>query len=274
MTQIPPTSQNNPNYNVYTGGAGQTGHVNNPGGDILNFLRTDGSGNANSDDLFDRNNNSLDTDTLNAATYKLDGLAKSAADIFTVMALMVQMSKEQREGARTVRDAERIAQQQELQNAADKMREAADKAFAAAVVSGVFKMASGAVSIGGGVYGMKQIGNAKADANTAFSQGKAQTADIPMDRLDLIRNQGRVFDGSGQMTTGLGDIIAAQFTKESTNLSADQKEAEAAAAEHETYAQREQDFMTNLQDLVKQITSLMQEIQQSNAESEKRAASV
>jgi hypothetical protein len=265
MTQIPPTSQNNPNYNVYTGGANQTGNVNNPGADTLNFLRTDGSRNTNSDDLFDRNNNSLNSETLNQATYKLDGLAKSAADIFTVMALMVQMSKEQREGARTVRDAERIAQQQELQNAADKMREAADKAFAAAVVSGVFKMASGAVSIGGGVYGMKQIGSAKSASSTG---------DIPMDQLDLIRNKGRIFDGSGQMTTGLGDIIAAQFTKESTNLSADQKEAEAAAAEHETYAQREQDFMTNLQDLVKQITSLMQEIQQSNAESEKRAASV
>lgn len=216
----------------------------------------------NSDDL-----NSLFDDTgavnsqlLGDALFKLEGLGKSSADIFTLMALMIQMGKEQREGARQVRDAERVSQQEELQLAADKMREAADMALAAGIVSGVFKMVGGGISIGGGLHGMKAIKNAGADPSMA--------------QLDTIRNQGRVFDGSGQIVGSVGDVISAGLTHGSTNLSADQKEAEAAAQVSDTSAQREQEFMQNLQDMISKITSLLQDIQQSNNESLKRAASV
>jgi hypothetical protein len=206
--------------------------------------------------LFDDTGN-VNGQLLGDALFKLDGLGKSSADIFTLMALMIQLGKEQREGARQVRDAERETQQAELQNAADKIREAADLALAAAIVSGVFKMASGAISIGGGVHGLKGLGK-----------------DDSMENLEVIRNQGRIFDGSNQMVSATGDIMAAGFTHASTNKQAEQKEAEAAAQLAETGAQREQEFMQNLQEMISKITSLLQDIQQQNNESMKRAASV
>jgi hypothetical protein len=133
-------------------------------------------------------------------------------------------------------------------------------ALAAAVVSGVFKMAAGGISIGGGLQGLKGL--------------KAAGDDATMQQLDTVRNQGRLFDGSGQMVGGVGDLIAAGLTHQSTNLSADQKESEAHAQQAESNAQREQEFMQNLNDMIGKITSLIQDIQQSNNESAKRAASV
>ena len=77
-----------------------------------------------------------------------------------------------------------------------------------------------------------------------------------------------------QMVSGIGEMIAAGFTRESSEQAAEQKEAEAAAQLAETGAQREQDFLTQLTDLINKITSLMQDIQQTNNESARRAASV
>ncbi len=196
----------------------------------------------------------VNSQLLGDALFKLEGLGKSSADIFTLMALMIQLGKEQREGARQVRDAQNIQKQAELQEAADKMREAADLALAAGVVSGVFKMVSGGLSIGAGAKGMKDLGKG---------------VDV-----EVVRSQGRAFDGIGQMTGSAGDMIAAGLTHASTNKSADQKEAEAAAQLHESGAQREQEFMQNLQEMISKITSLLQDIQQQNNESMKRAASV
>jgi hypothetical protein len=261
MTYIPNTLPNtsiNTGNNVPVGGNTPTGNVaNDPGLTVayesLNFDSSD----LNS--LFDDTGN-VNSQLLGDAVFKLDGLGKSSADIFTLMALMIQMGKEQREGARQVRDANNMLKQAELQEAADKMREAADMALAAGIVSGVFKMASGAVSIGGGVHGLKQLTKAGPGATNA--------------QLDTVRNQGRIFDGSGQMVGSVGEMIAAGLTHASTNLSADQKEAEAASQMAETNAQREQEFMQNLQDMISKITSLLQDIQQQNNESLKRAASV
>jgi hypothetical protein len=245
-----------------TSATGATGFQFSP--ELLTFLNSLGQNqDTDANSLFDVDSNALTSSAVDDANLRLTSLQGSVADIFTIMALMVQMAKEQREGARQVRDAERMSQQAELQNAADKMREAADMALAAGIVSGVFKIGTGAVSIGGGVFGMKQIGNA------SKTEGGPSMAD-----LDMIRNQGRIFDGSGQMVGGLGDVVAAVLQHESADKTAEQKEAEAAAQQHETSALREGDFMSSLQELIREISSLMQEIQQTNNESQRRAASV
>lgn len=276
------------NSNVYnTGSTGPTSGANrtqSPDTLEVGYLNADALGGIDDNSLFTDSGDggAIDYDALAA---RLDGLNESAADIFTLMALMIQMAKEQREGARFVRDAERATQQAELQNAADQMREAADMALAAAIVSGVFKIASGAISIGAGMHGLNQLRSATkpgadlpevdGDGTTPTSvKSTQQQTDLSSAMLETIRSKGRIFDGSGQMVSGIGEMIAAGFTRESSEQTAEQKEAEAAAQLAETGAQREQDFLTQLTDLINKITSLMQDIQQTNNESARRAASV
>ncbi len=107
-------------------------------------------------ELFDDTGN-VDSQLLGDALFKLNELSDASADIFTLMALMIQLGKEQREGARHVRDAQRTVQQEELQAAADQIRKAADLALAAGIVSGVFKMTGGLVQIGGAAKTLKGL---------------------------------------------------------------------------------------------------------------------
>ncbi|HVJ69153.1 MAG TPA: hypothetical protein VM510_14295 [Caulifigura sp.] len=241
------------------GGVGSTGNVNTVGNDTLTVGRGGTAFDANDLNLLFDSSGQVNNQLLEQAVFKLEGLQKNSADIFTLMALMVQMGKEQREGARHTMGAEHKLQQAELMQAADKMREAADMALAAAVVSGVFKMASGAGNIAGGMFSMNQLGKIKGD-----DAGGVQK----------VTAQGRMIDGGVQIGGGVGDTIAAGLTHASTNLSADQKEAEARAQQHDANADREKQFMQNLNEMISKITGLIQDIQQSNNESAKRAASV
>ncbi|HVJ68601.1 MAG TPA: hypothetical protein VM510_11475 [Caulifigura sp.] len=259
---ISSVSNNNPTVPVGdTGAVGNTGNVNSTGNDPgLSIGRENTAFDPNDLNLLFDSNGQVNNQLLGDAVFKLEGLQKNSADIFTLMALMVQMGKEQREGARQAMGAERTLQQAELQQAADKMRDAADMALAAGIVSGVFKMAGGAASIGGGAFSLNKL-NQIPDTDT----GKG---------VQIVTAQGRMIDGGTQMFGSVGDMIAAGLTYNSTNLSADQKQAEARATQHDSNAEREQAFMQNLNDMITKITGLIQDIQQSNNESAKRAASV
>lgn len=242
------------------GQVGSAGNVGTVGNETLTVGRSGAGFDANDLNLLFDSSGQVNNGLLGEALFKLEGLQKNSADIFTLMALMVQMGKEQREGARHTMGAEHKLQQAELMQAADKMREAADMALAAAVVSGVFKMASGAGNIGGGMFSMNQLGKIKGD-----------DAGLGVQKVTA---QGRMIDGGVQIAGGIGDTIAAGLTHASTNLSADQKEAEARAQQHDANADREKQFMQNLNEMISKITGLIQDIQQSNNESAKRAASV
>jgi hypothetical protein len=338
--------------NPHVGGTAFPGNVGGPGGAANSGRVGDsdfsvGHGDSNfefggANELFDANGN-FDSATLDNMSFKLDGLSKSSGDIFALMALIVQMSKEQREGARQVAAAQQLVQQMELQNAADEMRKAADLALAAAIVSGIFKAVSAGVSIGGGIKGLKDLGGASdatgdvgktASKTSQLTDGTDDVADLtktgrpranaratkPTDealdgsistkttskkvdqkleeeneaRLDevknyqkerkaseenlrsmeIVRNKGRIFDGTGQMITTTGDMIAAGLTHASTNHQADQKVAEARAQQAESFVQREQEFSRTLEENINKVVGLIQDIQQSNNETDKRAASV
>ena len=188
------------------------------------------------------------------ANAKLDGLNKAMADIFTVMVLIQMMAMEQRKSSREVRETERQMQYSELQGAADKMREAANFALAAAIVSGVFQMAQGAMSITGGTVGLKGL-------KAGWSESK-------------VMSMGRIFDGMGTALKGTGDIISAGLNRAADEARAMQREAESSAIKHETYAQNENEFMNNLRDLIMDLMKKMQDIQQLNQDSARKAASV
>lgn len=227
---------------------------------------------------------------------KLDGMSGSMADVFTVMLLIAQMSQENRETSRNLRDAEQQSQLTEMQVAADKIREAADFALAAGIVSGVMKMAAGAISIGGGLKGLKDLKgidatpttptnnsatqptttpNATGTSNTANAQGTPAPTQTSADvKLEQIRAQGRIFDGSGQIVTGTGDIVSAGLTRASDEARAEEKEADARAKEHEMLAEKESDFMSFNRDMIQKVAQIMKDLIQLNSQSERAAATI
>lgn len=203
----------------------------------------------------------LDLGNLLSLSNKLDGMSGSMADVFTVMLLMAKMSQENRETSRELRDAEQQSQLTEMQVAADKIREAADFALAAGIVSGVMKMASGAISIGGGVKGMKDLKGVSGASN-------------PDVKLEQIRAQGRIFDGSGQMVSGTGDAVAAGLNRAGEEAKAEEKEADIAAKEHEMLAEKESDFMSFNRDMIQKVAQIMKDLIQLNTEAERAAATI
>lgn len=244
----------------------------------------------------------LDGSTLLTLSDKLDGMSQSMADVYSVMLLISKMSQQQREASRGIRDAEQQSQLTSMQEGADKIREAADFALAAGIVSGVVKMGSGAISIGGGLKGLKDLKSIDAagtpDLPTAPSTKGAdgssgswvkgtipgkQDADVPAAgpamtsadlKLEQIRAQGRVFDGSSQVVGGAGEVIASGLTRASEEARAEEKELDAQAKSHEMSAEKESDFMSVNRDMIQKVAEMIREIARLKHDSEKSAATI
>lgn len=257
------TTGNSYNYNVDNTGGSQGAQQTKLPETYLQIIREFGL----EDDLnlqksfLDNPPHELDLGNLTSLSNKLDGMSGSMADIFTVMLLIAKMSQENRESSRELRDAEQKSQISEMQVAADKIREAADFALAAGIVSGVMKMASGAISIGGGVKGLKDLKGI----------GTGAGADV---KLEQIRAQGRIFDGSGQIVTGTGDVVSSGLNRAGEEAKAEEKEADIEAKEHEMLAEKESDFMSFNRDMIQKIAQIMKDIIQLNTEAERAAATI
>jgi hypothetical protein len=223
---------------------------------------------------------------LSSLTTKLDSMSGSMADVFSVMLLMAKMAQQNRDAAQQMRDAQQQGQLTEMQLAADKIREAADFALAAGIVSGVMKMASGAISIGGGIKGLKDLKGLGKSPNSGYQfaeespgvgsknvQGLGKTPNVDL-KLEQIRAQGRIFDGSGQVVSGLGDGIAAGLNRAGEEARAEEKEADARAQEHDHLAQKESDFLSFNRDLIGKVSQIMRDLIQLNADAERSAATI
>lgn len=244
----------------------------------------------------------VDMGNLQSLSTKLDGMSGSMADVFTVMLLLSQMAQKNRETSRELRDVQQQGQLTSMQTAADEIRKAADFALAAGIVSGVMQMASGGLTMAGGIKGLSDLkglnanvdapttttpptgnrpranamsGNANSTGTGKTTSSDSATGSLGTDiKLEQIRAQGRAFEGAGQLAGGVGGIISSGLTRASEEHKAEEKEADIDAKEHEMLAEKESDFMQFNRDMIGKVAQIMKDLIQLNTESEKAAATI
>jgi hypothetical protein len=287
-------------YQTYdTAGAGQTTGTTKLSEEYLSIVREFGLEDTDflRDAFAEHKPGPVDMSNLLSMSTKLDGMSGSISDVFTVMLLIAQMSHENREASRAMRDTQQQSQLDAMQTAADEIRKAADLALAAGIVSGVMQMASGALNMVGGIKGLKDLKglNATPDApkttNTNPSttgnrpradamsgrtnSSESQTGSVPADiKLEQIKASGRIFEGAGSLATGVGGVVSAGLTRASEEHKAEEQEANIDAKKHEMLAEKETDFMQFNRDMIGKVAQIMKDLIQLNLESEKAAATI
>jgi hypothetical protein len=147
---------------------------------------------------------------------------------------------------------------------ADKIREAAAYAMAAGIVTGAFQIVSGGMSAYGGMKGLKAIkGDVKAGGAKAPGTTRPRSNAVtqrPPDAATYAQSIGYKWQGIGQATSGIGQIMssglefgAAQAREQEKRLQADEKV-------HETHVQDETEWMQNMLDLMREVRQKMEEV--------------
>lgn len=292
--------------NYDTSGAGQTTGTTKLSEDYLSIVREFNLEDTSQlrDAFSEHKPGPVDMTNLVSLSTKLDSMSGSISDVFTVMLLIAQMSQENREASRAMRDTQQQSQLDAMQTAADEIRKAADLALAAGVVSGVMQMAGGALTMAGGIKGLKDLKGLSATADTpdtpkttnptssattgnrpranAMSSGGDKTnssdsatgslgADL---KLEQIRASGRIFEGAGSLATGVGGVVSAGLTRASEEHKAEEQEANIDAKEAEMLAEKESDFMQFNRDMIGKVAQIMKDLIQLNLESEKAASTI
>jgi len=200
------------------------------------------------------------------------------ADIFSFMAMFQKIAQEMRTSARNDREASLQAEVSTLTQAAEKMKDAAAERFKSAMVQGICSIASGAIQVGGGAYGLKTMGSAfKSTAPLGpGKQGPAMSPDMSKGIIDKAttkaQNVGQAGTGAGGIVGGVGTMISAGFDQKASNLDADAKKMEAQAKIMESSTAKANDMMQQMQDIIRDIRDKLGAIQQSAIESNRGIA--
>lgn len=162
-----------------------------------------------------------------------------SADIYMIMGLLHKMSVENRESAREARELSYEMRWNALQDAADEMRSAAGKRFTAAMFQGGFQIASGTLSLVGGV-----------------KSGGAETKQA----ADSISMK---YQGYSQMTGGVGQMVTGSFNYSADLDGVDQKEAE-------TRVEKEKEFISRMNEMMTDVRQKLAAMEQSNHETTRK----
>lgn len=169
-------------------------------------------------------------------------MEENLVDIFALMKLFHEVARGQRQMAREARHAEREGMIAKIHAQADKIREAAAYAMAAGIVTGAFQIVSGGMTAYGGIKGLK------------IMKGGGEGAQVQ------AQNIGYKWQGIGQATSGVGQIISSGLEFGAGQAREAEKRLQADEKVHETHVQDETEWMQNMLDLMREVRQKMEEV--------------
>lgn len=181
-----------------------------------------------------------------------------------------------KKGARESRIATREAEQETLQEAADKIKRAAIFSFAASVVGGVVKMAGGAMSLGGAAMAGKaapqkmpdpaklaQVKDQVKDQANALKQNTAQV-NLPKAGMEEANRITARWDAGSRILQGGGDTIKEGLGYAAEKEQGKKADLEAQAAEIKYHIQDADRLVQNTQEMMRNVRARLSEIEQAN----------
>ena len=221
-----------------------------------------------------------------------------ATDLYAFMAMYTKIAQQMRSNAREQRAAELQSQMTSLENAAEHMLQAAQERFNAALTSGLFQIASGAISIGSALGTLGAM--SKASKAPDAVPGKTPDA-VPGDGgLDVLPSDGAVnaastkkvgpdlspgsefmvrlkakqdfASGGAQVVSGIGGIASGALEQQAAQEDAAAKQDEAAATAAQARRDAAQEVMQTMAETIKDIREKLAAIVQSQIETNRGIA--
>jgi len=196
-----------------------------------------------------------------------------ATDLYSIMALMLQVYQSERTANREVRQSGYQIQAADQYAAADKMRNAAEARMWGSIFSAGAQVAGGALTLGGGVasgvMSIKAAGLSN-EAAQKLADGEAAGAKA----LEALATK---WSGSAQMVssttgglssvvTGAGSLANALKEKSATELDAEKMDLQTTSGKQEQMTQEVNERMQQLLDAIRDVLEKMRSIEQSRTE--------
>jgi hypothetical protein len=204
-----------------------------------------------------------------------------ATDMYAFMAMYMKIAQQMRTSAREQRAAELQSQMTSLENAAEHMLQAAQERFNAALTSGIFQIASGAISIGsalGTLRAMSKAGKAP-DAvpgddgiNTASTKKVGPDLSPGSEFMVRLKAKQDFASGGAQVLSGIGGIASGSLEQQAAQEDAAAKQDEAAATAAQARRDAAQEVMQTMAETIKDIREKLAAIVQSQIETNRGIA--
>ena len=204
-----------------------------------------------------------------------------ATDLYAFMAMYMKIAQQMRSTAREQRAAELQSQVVSLESAADHMVQAAQERFNAALTSGIFQIASGAISIGSAIGTLRAMAKPDPGANIApgedgidgFSISKVSRDTTPGSEFMVgLKAKQDLASGSAQLLSGIDDISSGALEQQAAQEDADAKRDEADASAAQARRDAAQEVMQTMADTIKDIRDKLAAIVQSQIETNRGIA--
>jgi len=193
-------------------------------------------------------------------------------DTFAFMALFAKIQQGMRDNARAERTAELQSQVGSLRAAASEMIKAGDERLAGAIVDGLAKAGTGAMSIAGGLGGLRAMSATRRSVEFSgaddFSTSRGSSFNFAEGSPDMARMGAvnRMGDGLGGLVEGGAHLTGGILEHGAGEHDAEAKRDEAEGVQAEARGNQAQDLMAATADTLRDLREKLAAMEQSNVE--------